>query len=177
MNYNKLNRQLFTSLLESEVERCNAESCAKDDIFDSIFASLDDKSELAGSITELEDGNVADIIDTQSSDAKNVKVAVKDNDEEGVTESYVTLEEFASFCYYSGLGIKAAANAICEENSDDEIELHPANMSIVIRKDALGDPYTKNFADKIMLNGINVCTYEKSSKTLADAVEDEEECC
>ena len=98
MNYNKLNRQLFTSLLESEVERCNAESCAKDDIFDSIFASLDDKSELAGSITELEDENVADIIDTQSSDAKNVKVAVKDNDEEGVTESYVTLEEFASFC-------------------------------------------------------------------------------
>lgn len=151
------NDHIFRSLIESEVEETEVAAGDAEDMFDSVF---DDDSE-AGYDRAVKDVD-SDLVNTaedQMADPKEVKMVVKQDEETGQTESYITVEEFANFCKYSGLSVREAAAVLCEENSEESGEdLDTNNFNVIVSAgfDKTSESCNNQFVKHMISNGINV---------------------
>lgn len=152
------NDHIFRSLIESEVEETEVAAGDAEDMFDSVF---DDDSE-AGYDRAVKDVD-SDLVNTaedQMADPKEVKMVVKQDEVTGQTESYITVEEFANFCKYSGLSVREAAAVLCEENSEESGEdLDTNNFNVIVSAgfDKTSESCGNQFVKHMISNGINVC--------------------
>lgn len=151
------NDHIFRSLIESEVEETETSAGDAEDMFDSVFDD-DSESGYDRAVKDV-DSDLVNTAEDQMADPKEVKMVVKQDEVTGQTESYITVEEFANFCKYSGLSVREAAAVLCEENSEESGEdLDANNFNVIVSAgfDKTSESCGNQFVKHMISNGINV---------------------
>ncbi len=134
------NDNIFKSLIENEIDNTVFSAENEKDMFDTVFADIDEDTDFNRLIKPLD-------ID--------IAAAVH---EDGEKEAFITVEEFANFCKFSGLSIKEAAAKICDECDEEEIPDDKLNIVVHHGLDTTSTDAASQFVKCVMSNGLNVCS-------------------
>lgn len=150
------NDNIFKSLVENEIDDTVFSAENEKDMFDTVFADIDEDIDFNRLIKPL-DADIAAAVQNQMEDPKDVKVVVKQGDD-GEKEAFITVEEFANFCKFSGLSIKEAAEEICDKCDEEEIPDDKLNIVVHSGIDTASTDATSQFVKCVISNGLNVCS-------------------
>lgn len=150
------NDNIFKSLIENEIDDTVSSAENEKDMFDTVFADIDEDTNFNKLIKPL-DADIAVAVQNQMEDPKDVKIVVK-RDEDGEKEAFITVEEFANFCKFSGLSVKEAAEKICDECDEEEIPDDKLNIVVHSGLDTASTDATSQFVKCVISNGLNVCS-------------------